>query len=219
VSVYCKGVLEASAGYEDMWVQVAVGNIRPWCGDGTPSDRAGWMNLRRRCLATKVQESIEDCLARCSVHPRLIHYVPVAWSTAGIWGINATLYNKKVPAKEAREVGRLLAGGQGLRAGDSRADQEATRHNCCVHCLMNGVKVADTLEHMIFYCPLIEPARSALESAGVSGYTCTEFCTHHRNFWTWSKLRVIRNFFLEAAARRRQARKESPEQWKTPSWF
>ena len=93
---------------------------------------------------------------------------------------------------------------------------EVTRPNGCVYCSINGVKVADTLEHMNLNCPLIEPTRGALTSAGVTDFSCNEICSHHRNFWTWSQLRAIRQFFLEAAARRRLEKKESAELWKTP---
>ena len=165
-----------------------------------PADLSEWKILRRRCMIVTTQTAIEDLLEHTAMHSRLANYVPTMWTATGIWTINTTLHNKKVPEADARVVGRLLAGGQGLRAGDSAVDLPATKNNCCVHCLLSGLCVADSLEHMLFDCPLIGPARDA-------GFSCQELCTHHRNQWTFSQLRAIRKFFVDANALRRQAKK------------
>ncbi len=71
-------------------------------------------------------DEAEACLAAVAAHERLAHYLPTAWVEEGAWRVNMTLHDKKAGAEEARIISRLLAGGQGLRAGDSRVAARAT---------------------------------------------------------------------------------------------
>jgi hypothetical protein len=103
----------------------------------------------------------EDLWAAVQSHSQLQHYVPVQWLHEGRLGINYFLHDKAVPLEWSISASRLMAGGQGLRAGDPRISPLPSVTNCCVMCLEAGVLAAETLQHTLFECPSFEALRSA----------------------------------------------------------
>ena len=75
----------------------------------------------------------------------------------------------------------------------------------CIPCLEKDIRVAETLIHVLFRCPVTEEGRVAARAAGIS---LSDFCgvlLHHRDRWPWSKLRAIRRWFCLAAELRKAA--------------
>ena len=103
----------------------------------------------------------------CEQHPRLAHYQPGPWCAESLFAINPAIHNPQINVLEARAAARLLAGGQGLLAGDPRAVIEATPSNACHFCLLRGIKVAETLEHVLARCPHYHEDR---QKAGIVTY-------------------------------------------------
>ena len=89
--------------------------------------------------------------AQCGEHGNLAHYRCSTWLVDGPWRVNPFIHDSAVPSDQARLLSRLLAGGQGLRVGDP-VSTRATRTNCCVLCLEQGVKQAE--------CPAYDTIRN-----------------------------------------------------------
>ena len=133
----------------------------------------------------------------CKGHSRLRHYNPAALTAAGK-GPKHTLYGKAVGIKEAAIVGRLLCGGQGLRAGDASARTTPTTHNCCIACLREGRIVADTFSHFVGDCRATATGKGTAAIRSVLGRPVRDLCCHSHGMWTWNELRTIRRFLCSA---------------------
>ena len=176
-SQYCTGILEASSLLDSSWVHMVAAEVRPWCEDGLPQSASGWTKLRRGCIAEARRCDCEEIYVECLQHQRLRHYRPVCWEVDGSWRPNPSLHNKRVPAQEARVVGRWLAGGQESRAGDVDEGACATPRNCCIPCLTSGHKVVDTLHHALLACPHTAVARAEAAEKGVVLTSCRDLST------------------------------------------
>ena len=71
--------------------------------------------------------------------------------------------------------------------------------NCCIHCLQEGAKCAETLTHVVFVCPLYDQCRKPVidmlqETHKVFALT--------RDHWSWSQIKFLRRFFLDVMALR-----------------
>ena len=74
--------------------------------------------------------------------------------------------------------------------------------DAAVWCLMEGVRVAESLSHVIRHCPAYSEARSkplVIRALGPGG---NEFFLLPRDRWKWPMLRALRNFFIEVWALR-----------------
>jgi hypothetical protein len=200
-SKYCQLVLEASTAYHDSWVLVVAADVRPWVINGMPSVAAEWQRIRRSLKEDIRRQAVERILEECANHQRMIHYSQVMWRARAVWAVNKTIY-ASIPRCEARVVTRWLCGGQGLRGGDADPSIAATCSNCCIPCLTRGIRVAETLVHILYHCPNTAPARLAVASEDVLEHSCGEICFHHRDRWTWRQLRVIRRWITAAAVAR-----------------
>jgi hypothetical protein len=201
-SAFCTWVLEASAMHEASWVRTVALELQPWCGDGLPVRGASWSALRRLCLSDRTQHAVETSRGQCFDHPRLFHYTQVMWQARGVWEINKSLYNKNVPARMATQVSRWLVGGQGLRGGDCAPTTCATPSNCCLPCLCEGTRVAESLHHVLLICPLHQERRATASALGILDGGCRGLAYHHRDRWTWQQLRQIRELIVDMAAER-----------------
>ena len=155
--------------------------------------------------ADSMASSAETTWAECSAHSRLAHYQPAKWCVEGLWRPNPFLYNKKVPAEEARVVSRLLVGGQGLRGGDSWPYEPVTADNCCVFCLVRGSRAVESLVHVVFDCQTYAAARQRHGFAGLLEAGGAGIFTLHRDRWSWGQLRSIRRGLCDIWAMRARA--------------
>lgn len=76
----------------------------------------------------------------CQSHRRLINYMPAKWLCGGSWAVNNFIHNIHVSVSGAREISRLLVGGQGSRGGDVSEALGVSVDNCCVWYLLRGEK-------------------------------------------------------------------------------
>ena len=205
-SAYCSWVLQASAAHESSWARTIANALNPWCTDGLPMSIAGWARLRQRCTADCTHHAIEDIRGKCLDHPRLHHYSQAMWRAQNKWDINSTLYNKRVPVQMARHVSRWFAGGQGLRGGDCSPTTCATPTNCCLHCMLMGIPVAESVHHVLMDCPLHQQRRAVAAGAGLLDGGCSSLLFHHRERWSWKQLRQIREYVVDVAVMRREAK-------------
>ena len=172
-------------------------SLRPWSGGSLPSSRQAWDQLYRSSQETIHANEAEHFFYQCSHHSRLANYRPVRYHCEGTWGINRFIHAPSVDCDTARKVTRLLAGGQGLRAGDPRCEPSVTPTNCCVFCLEAGFGAAETLRHATFDCPAYVDARSNPILSDVLRHKTADVFLLHRNRWTWKELRAIIAFFKE----------------------
>ena len=101
---------------------------------------------------------------------------------------------------------------------------EVTPCNCCVWCLLSGVKAVESLWHVVFECPEYEPARvnPEIRSMLLSGSSVFEF---HRGRWSWCELRSARSFFLDlvrmraAALGRQRCKASALQELVDTNWF
>ena len=140
----------------------------------------------------------EDLWADCEAHPQLLHYYPGGWLHRSSYGINTFLHNKKVAAAEARVIGRLLCGGQGLRGRDPRGRVRVTPQNCCGSCLADGKCEAETLLHFVYVCPAYAGLRATHDLRPLLKSVPEKLLCLHRDQWTWRELRIIRAFLAAA---------------------
>ena len=126
-------------------------------------------------------------------HSQLGLYVPAKWLHDGILAVNSFLHDKSIPMQQALSAGRLLVGGQGLRAGDPKRVPVVTADNACVACLAAGNRVPETLKHVLFDCPTFGHLRRQEDISALLPDLRDGICLH-RNVWQWRQLRCIIRF-------------------------
>ena len=124
------------------------------------------------------------------------HFKPLVWELEGRWGLNQSLYAPAVDWKVAHTVGRLLAGGQGLRAGDPCHPVEVSAEICCMWCLERGIVAGETLEHFLRDCGAYSHLR--LEHTISKVLSSKDFSVHHRAVWGWRELKALQSFCVDA---------------------
>ena len=147
----------------------------------------------------------EECWAACVAHPRLTHYRPGHWVREGVWRVNRFLHDRRINASDARAISRLLVGGQPFRGGDVCSWEVVTQFNCCVWCLVQGVKAVESLEHAVYFCPEYQAARADPFVQRVLADGGGDIFEFHRNRWKWSEMRHLRSFFLDIVRLREEA--------------
>ena len=125
------------------------------------------------------------------------HYMPAKWLCDRRWGVNNFLHNKWVDAANARGVARLIVGGQGLRGGDVSRGVGVSVDNCCVWCLLKGVRVVENLHHVVFECDEYDSARCQGRARELLEGGAADVFLLHLGRWEWRDLVTLRNFFLD----------------------
>lgn len=180
------------------------GEIRPWCERGIPSTKNEWKKLLGDWLGAVGRDVALQQWGDCAYHSQLAHYWPASYNTCGKAGLNTALHNKKVGPDTARVVGRLLAGGQGLRGADTRPHREPTQENCCVWCLEHGIRVSETLKHFTFDCKGVECCRRGPRIAVILRGSKKKVFRVNRDVWGWRDQQAILRFFREGMALRHE---------------
>ena len=163
----------------------------------------------------------EECMA----HSRMCCYQPASWLCAGSWGINRFIHNNDFQAEHARKVSRLIVGGQGLRGGDVARTERVTVYNCCVWCLLRGIKAVESLYHVTYECEEYSGARVRGVIREILPRAGTEVFLIHRARWSWRELKAIRNFFLDivmirdAALGKQRCRASSLQEIAERHWY
>ena len=119
------------------------------------------------------------------------------------WTLNKFLHDKAVDPEAATTVARLLAGGQGLRGGDPVSTPTPSQTNCCLHCLMSGRRITETLSHFLFDCPAYSNLRRKSPLSTELATHDTSLFHYHRNVWSWAQLRALRSLLCQMVAKRR----------------
>jgi len=193
-------VLDTSASCVGSWVRRVHTLCAPWC-QGVPQNKAQWRRLALQVWEHGVARDAVKLWEECESHEQLMHYQPGVWCREGRWSLNVWVHNPCVGVVEARLVSRLLAGGQGLRAGDCCEGVDVTVANCCVFCLESGDKALENLRHVVFDCPSYQASRdrSVIQVALEKGPLVLLL---HRDLWTCAELNAIRRFLCEIQSTR-----------------
>ncbi len=189
--------------FADSWVSSTAEHLKFWCPAGLPTNSCEWRQLLKSWSRSVWDSESEDLLERCQSHPRLAHYFPVQLHLGNPSCVNEFLHNASVAVETAHCVGRLFSGGQGLRAADPRVTPIATVDNCCVFCLELGVRVAETLAHVMFNCPSYQHIRDGSELFLLIRSRDPVLFQHHRAFVSWNCLRRVRELVLNTLTYRR----------------
>ena len=199
---FSRWLADASASIPGSWVARFAVSCSSWCDARMPSSAGEWKLLRAKWWKDVSRVQGEVLRAACQSHSRLCNYMPARLLCDGSWDVNNFMYNNRVPAAKARDVSRLIAGGQGLRGGDVSEATAVSVDNCCVWCLLRGVRAVESLLHVVFVCAEYEQARCSgsvrelLESGGADVFLI------HNGRWQWRDLRSLRSFFLDVLALR-----------------
>jgi hypothetical protein len=185
--------VEVGTTREGSWTSLTLSRVHAWSPNGVPRSPGEWRKVIGRWSTDAAVQAKDAAWRECQGHPRLRHYNPAVLKAVGK-GPNHTIYDKAIRPEEARIVGRILCGGQGLRAGDAAARTTPTCHNCCIACLREGRIVADTLTHFVGDCRATAAGRDTASMRTVIGRTVRDLCCHSRSTWTWSELRTIRRY-------------------------
>ena len=191
-NVIISALLKEAEGASNCWTGMAAKLISPWCNSHEPSTRQEWYALVQAMATDLRSNDMAQIIYDVGEHHNLGMYRPTKWLMDGTLGVNMTLHHCKIPRNAAIAVRRLIVGGQGLRGGDPVELMIADRENCCLHCLWAGSKVAETLQHVIFHCPLYATTRSDIASELTEGGTAVLELSRDR--WTWPQLRRIVRF-------------------------
>ena len=151
-----------------------------------------WMKLANDIQAENEAICFADLCEAASAHTGLAHF-----SMPHGARINRLLHDKTVPASEARIVARSLCGGQCFRAGDPRDMPAPTKLNCCIFCLSQGVRVAETLEHVVMSCGGYDEPRACLHLRLGRSLSMGELTAYSRDVWSFSELKSIRRFYVD----------------------
>lgn len=139
------------------------------------------------------QDETEEPTLLSQRHSSLAHYTQATWMYGQWLTLNPYMHDHVDP-DVARRLGRLLAGGQKLTAGDPNIAPTVTKHNCCASCLALGMEAAETLAHSTFYCPACQHLRAGLV-AGLCAAEDINMFRMHRDQWSWSELRALHKFW------------------------
>ena len=192
-----------SSNYESLPSQgLAAGGIRAWCGNSSPTNEASWISVLHKFTKQSSAQTASGLARRCQWHHMLASYSMTAWHCEGRWGINHFLHNNDLSTSASRSLNRLLVGGQDFRAGDPRGGAQPTRLNCCIFCLENRNRFAETLHHVVFVCPTYLDVRGSVADQHVFASEDPRLFCLHRNVWSWKELKSLRKFFLTLVVKR-----------------
>jgi hypothetical protein len=179
-----QAVAAASLADVSGWLHTEAAYARQLAPEGLRFTSAGWKALSQSSLDSSVAADTEQLIMESSAHPQLASYSPGVLRREGILGINRMI------------VGRLSCGGQGLRGADAVLSSLPTPRTACIACLVNGLRVKETLQHFVFPCPLTQDVRShdAVSLYWASG---ERVLLLHRDVWNFRQLRTIRDALLE----------------------
>ena len=86
---------------------------------------------------------------------------------------------------------------------------------CCVFCLAHGIRVAETLEHVVFDCHSYAQLRSSSGVSAALALRDKRVSSLHREAWTWAQLRQLRKFFTDLTQHRTAMAGGSPRRART----
>ena len=172
------------------WVALTSAEARAIAPAGLPASTAEWRKLFSAIMTASSQADMEELLVQCNAHPQLCHYRPCLPTLEGRLGINNAVHGTRLRLPNPQAVCRLLCGGQGLRGMDPVLATPASPRTACLHCLADGRREKETLEHFLFACPLTLPIRRQPDVAEcwAQQWAIVEV---HRNVWPWRKLQII----------------------------
>ena len=191
-NVLVEAVLHCASTCETRWILQAQNIFKRFALTFFPRCKPLWIKLASDIRAENAAICFEDLCESAKEHTRLAHFLVPARAR-----INRLLHDKAVPAYEARIVARALCGGQGFRAGDPRDTPSPSELNCCIFCLSQGVRVAETLEHVVLSCGGYDELRSSLHLRLGRSPSLFELTAHSRDVWSFSELKSVRRFFVD----------------------
>jgi hypothetical protein len=208
------------------WTSKVISFIRGVRPAGVPISRSDWEAFLTSFSSDAMACDSEELWNSCLAHNNLASYQPGPWVMEGVSEINRMMHDHSLDAECARVVSRLFCGGQGLRGGDPRMVSQPTARTSCLHCLLNGRRVKETLHHFLFDCPLFDRIRAA-DQVAKSWQRGKAICCLHRDCWSFRQIRIItrstkdmwqtRRDMLrtEGSASRRRVSERAEELWST----
>ena len=149
-------------GMTNTWARDAAREVAPWMTGGSFTRKNEWDNAITQMKEALNESDFERLRHEALRYHNLQSYHLAWWVQTGRPGYNRTLLKCGISQAAAKLVGRLLVGGQGLRAGDPADALVATRTSCCLHCLRLGHRTAETLRYVTLECEAYEGCRNPL---------------------------------------------------------
>ena len=158
--------------------------------------------MKDRWYKSMSQEVMQETWLECLEHERLCNYQPGPWLKDREWRVNCFLHCNDISPAQSRSIARLIVGGQMLRGGDCATFTHATVNNCCVWCLQQGVKVVESLTHVIWECDCYKNLRVGGAIQQILQTPGAEVLLLHRSTWRFTDLEVIRRYLLKVVSTR-----------------
>ena len=185
-------VAHVASGCSKSWLRSTSAIIKNYVVKKPPADRPQWQQLKQHMVKADAALEHEAIASLCQRHHNTASYSLTRWVADQEWAINNFLHNKAVEPDQARQISRLICGGQGLRGGDPKSTPQPTRTNCCVFCLEKGNRSVESLHHVLFECEAYEHLRrtASIREAFVSWNT--NIFRIHRKWWSWRQVKDLR---------------------------
>ena len=190
-------IVEATSSAEHSWLRSAVTMVMRLSPQDLTLSRAQWNSLTKKLSQELWSSEAAELANQCLTHSGLNSYKLAKWSCDNKWHVNSFLHDTKVPAPQARAISRLIVGGQDLRGGDPYEEPTATPRNCCLFCLENGRKQAETLVHVVFDCEAYRAIRTRSLLHAYIIERDENLFVFHRDVWTWHQLTMLRQYFVD----------------------
>lgn len=183
-------VASASSQSPGSWLSQTVDVVRCSRPQNIPTTDLEWRAFIRTWQKEVRQCDGEELWAACCQHHNLSSYQLGPWAMESSLAINRFIFDHSVNIEVARIVSRLFSGGQGLRGGDPRTDTPPSPRTACLHCLLDGRRVKETVVHFLYDCPLYQPIRTKPGVADCWDKTETRSCLHTA-CWSFRLVRII----------------------------
>lgn len=143
---------EESSTHQHSWAHDAAEAIAPWICDPGTMGKKEWATAITSMKEVRVAKDMARLPLEAEHHHNLRSHTDTRWTLTRSHGLNQFLHNNELDSTVAKQIARLIVGGQDLRGGDPVDMPQPNSRNCYLFCLRKGAQKVDTMRRVIFEC-------------------------------------------------------------------